>query len=145
MGSNRIFFQPELDSFIRFVLWNLRLDAVRRTCIHALGLDRGRQGYLLLLFFPVPPASRTLVFLVRTEEHVFAQCDPGCLGENYQPTNLAPVHRRSGNGMESRLVRPHGVDVYEHILLWAALVAISQADQAPGVVGINFVPDPDGH
>lgn len=49
-------------------------------------------------------------------------------------SRLAPVHRDPGNGLESGLVRPHGLDVCQLVAVCLAVVVVAPQAEAIALV-----------
>ena len=132
---------------VGYKLADCHMDWLALACSRddAMGLDECREGNLLYLFFPVPPIAGKVVLSLWQAGHVFSSRDSICVAIHYGPVNPAPVHWKPRNGLESRLVRSNGLDVYEYFVWWSAIWACSEASEASRVLDVSHPAFADGH
>ncbi len=107
------------------------------TPVHAHRMGPGWQSRLFHLLLLLPPTAGAILFLLRSQDHVFHDGDPDCLATHIQPVGPAPIHWQPGNGLEARLVGSHGFILWQYVVVRARLVAAAPQGQSIAVVGIG--------
>lgn len=111
---------------------------------HALGLGRTGASDIHDLFVPLPPAPRAILLPIWAKGHVLDGGNSQSPLERDRPAPAAGLYRHARSGLEDRVVRPDGFDVYQHPVLCLGLVAAAQANPPAAFMGPDPPARPDG-